>query len=559
MKILFNILERIALLVLLCLWLAPVTLSLIKHLEPSFLNGFSWVWNSTLVGQIPNKEKLDPSRETLTTAAYQQYLESSFNVTFPCRELLIRLTCEGWLRTFQQSPLNNSSIVIGKNKSLFEIPYLGEYCLRRPSRDEIEPFVINLEKIQKICAERHIGFVVVITPSKAAIHPDLIPQRWLSRYDAKPRAYEYMVSLLQKHGVHFINGHEIIASKSTDREVPFFPLGGIHLGQVGSLLIANDVIDLLNKNRTDKFQRLVTKDISISHQPKGQDSDLFDILNVIYPWHYPVEILQLETPVDLEKPKETMVCIGGSFNFNICNLLSLSGNFSEISNFFYYDLHKCTYNKGGDRITRKPVKAIDFGGEVFAADNIILEMNEAVFYSGGASHLEKFIENAFAYLAKEDVSKKPQFFSELSRQSIERGGNLLFLKSENASPLNLINFSEAEENGTWTLGKEASLFLKTSQNSEPLTMEIELAGFAGFPGCPHQSVKVYANGGLVAEWEFTAMVPEQRSFVIPAETILSDGILDLTFKISNPTSPTSINLAADGRELGVKLKAIHLK
>src|SRR5205807_1435181 len=118
------------------------------------------------------------SWKTFWNAKLQGSIGDHFDSSFAGRELLIRLTNEAYFRAFRVSPMRSASIVIGKDQSLYEAQYLEEYTHERPDKAAIEEWVDQLMQFRDLCAQRGIAFVLVITPSKAAIMPEWMPEKW---------------------------------------------------------------------------------------------------------------------------------------------------------------------------------------------------------------------------------------------------------------------------------------------------------------------------------------------------------------------------------------------
>jgi hypothetical protein len=129
-------------------------------------------------------------------------------------------------------------------------------------------------------------------------------------------------------------------------------------------------------------------------------------------------------------------------------------------------------------------------------------------------------------------------------------------------PMRQNGWGDAEPWGTWTIAPEATLrpfpIAGIAANSDIL-FEATVRGFIPKPGGV-QHVAVRANGIVVANWTLTDLQPEQEvSARIPNSAMTGSPELVLSFEISNPTSPASIGLSPDTRELGMGLIALKLK
>ncbi len=170
-----------------------------------------------------------------------------FDQSFVGREWLIRLTCEAWYRLFNGSPLKAAPLTLGKDNFIFEDFYLEEYCVTRTPRECLAPVVRDVKRLQDDCEHRGIGFVFMITPSKAAIFPEKIPRAWLQRYDSRPRGYDNFLPLLQGSRIHFVDGHALTVQAMKESSVPVFPKGGTHWNPYAAWKTSNAVIASLQR------------------------------------------------------------------------------------------------------------------------------------------------------------------------------------------------------------------------------------------------------------------------------------------------------------------------
>jgi hypothetical protein len=122
-------------------------------------------------------------------------------------------------------------------------------------------------------------------------------------------------------------------------------------------------------------------------------------------------------------------------------------------------------------------------------------------------------------------------------------------------------WGDAEPWGTWTISPVATLrpfaISNIAANSDILfeaTVRAFIPKAGGF-----QHVTVRANGIVVANWTLTDFEPVAVSARIPNTAITGRPGLELSFDISNPTSPASVGLSSDTRELGMGLVALKLK
>lgn len=362
---------------------------------------------SSLVGVEIGQTSVPFSWPAFFHARYQESLAEQFNRGFPCRSMLIRCINEIYFRLFKTCSMKQgqeSVITVGRNDTLYETAYLREYCLQRPDADQFLPLVRDIKRLQDVCERLGMGFVVVISPSKAAIFPEDIPARWLRHYDPRPRSYDLFLPLVRQQGIHCVDGHALTAEAKNRAPTPIFPKGGIHWGQYGAWVTANAVLAELHA-QGKALQPMEYSGVRISNSPRGEDEDLLHLMNMIVPWHYPVAQLSIQPAEGRPVPRPNLVIIGDSFSQMTAILFSESKQFSEIEYYFYYTGSKRSFVDGDFQVVSSPVKPLDFDREIFAADCLVLELNEQGMPD--PHHLRTFVSDALAHLPEANKPKPP--------------------------------------------------------------------------------------------------------------------------------------------------------
>jgi alginate O-acetyltransferase complex protein AlgJ len=385
------------------IFMLPLSLDLLAHLRPLSKK----LRNSLLAGVQPKYERLPFTLRSLFDAKYQGSLAERFSGDFIGRTFLIRQTNEIYYRAFNVCPMKSASLVLGRNGVVFEEAYLREYCLTRVDNNNAVPLVRDIKRLQEICGHLGIGFVLVLTPSKAAVFPDDIPARWLRRYDPRPRAYDSFVPLLRSEGIHFVDGHAITAEAKARAPAPVFPRGGTHWSQYAAWLTTNAVMASL-QSQGKPLRPIECEELKVSNRPTGEDQDIYALMNLAVPWRYPVAELKIkQTPG--QGPRPILAITGGSFVWKIAGLLNESRQFSEMDFFYYYKTMKMAFANGIGTRVAEPVQSVDFEREIFAADCLVLEINEQMLPN--PANTQNFVADALKNLP--DASKpKAQFLYE---------------------------------------------------------------------------------------------------------------------------------------------------
>jgi alginate O-acetyltransferase complex protein AlgJ len=388
----------------------PLTLTVVRKLprtsKPSRWLDRHWIGKPHLSGVIDRKPNVPLTWRSLANGEFQKRKAIQFSEMFAGRELFIRFTGELWYRLFHDTADVSHNIVFGQHDILFGKHYLLEYFLFRGDKSAFEPWVKDLRRLQDFCRSIGMGFVIVISPSKATIYPEDAPAAWLSRYVHLPRAYDHLKALFRENGIVFVDGVDLTKrEKLKGPPVPLFPKGGVHWNARAAFITANAIhARFAEQNKPIRPIELDHSDIA--YEPAGDEFDLLEILNLARPWRYPVErfTIKRRTP---PPGGLTMAAIGGSFTYPLARDFSMCGQYSDINFYFYYKMYKTREIDGHSNIVRKPSDSVDFRREIFAADCLLLELNETTGAAAPEQFLSVFLKDALAHLPDPAAPRPP--------------------------------------------------------------------------------------------------------------------------------------------------------
>ena len=375
-------------------FLLPLILTGLVKCFPEQAGGFlhPWVQNKSLNGTQLAEKSVGFSWSALAEAKYQDSLAKQFDKGFAGREALIRWTNEAYLQWFNEPSSKSSTLAVGKNRWLFEKVYLEEYFLDRIDKSVLVPFANDLAELQKKYRAKGKGFVLLLSPSKAAAYPEEAPSGWQARYNPKPRAITHMMELCKERGIAFVNGPEIARLEGVKKaKRPSFPVGGIHWMDHCSMAATNKLLETLQTQGV-KVQQIPNEIRKKNDIYRGglRDRDLVELLNIAIPWNYPTNravITELPNPA-IPRPRGCVV--GGSFTFPVLEQLRHSHQLEELYFYYYYTTQLMRYTDESYKTVAQPVPPVKFETDVFGADFIILEINEEVLVKP-VNHLRAFV------------------------------------------------------------------------------------------------------------------------------------------------------------------------
>lgn len=561
-------LDRLLFAALVFLFISPLFLSLVLAAFPQAgWTHADWLRNRTLWSLAPDT-KMPWSWKNFFSARYQSAAAADFDRAFPGRECLVRLYNEFYFRAFGQSTVRDR-FVFGRDSQIFELAYLKEFFLHRPDAEKLEAMVRDIAALQEACRRSGIAFAFVVTPSKASIYPEYAPEAWQSRLDPRPQGHDELVGLLKKHGVYFVDGAGLAREEKArgDARAPVFPKGGAHWGSTTALAASNALLKLLRGQGLPVNG--LNAQVSFSEDPyskenesdnEGIEADGWSVMNLAFPWRYPVVRCAVLPDSKNKPPKLTAVFVGGSFLYRPIHQLMDSAQFAEIDYYYYYSESLKRYVLAGKEPLVEKVESPDFGRDIFAADALVLEVNEQRI--SDPVHLRQFLKDALNNLPDPQKTKKAFSFKAWPR--IEWGRPLSFFSEAGAYAIPhsaTSGFSSLQEAYTWTDGKTAKVVCTLPDElGDDAVLRANVGAFL-CDRLPQQEVNVYVNEEKVAEWTFSEAHNSGVRIIPLPRTLLSEKgarLATLRFEIGRPMSPFDAGLSEDKRKLGIYLRDIWL-
>jgi hypothetical protein len=191
-----------------------------------------------------------------------------------------------------------------------------------------------------------------------------------------------------------------------------------------------------------------------------------------------------------------------------------------------------------------------FGSSLFSVANRI---NQQV----NGSHICGFQDGLIVCQNREKLSDSKKY------SSLIWFSDPLEFTSENKNSTKYMtgDWSTPEPEGTWTDGKNTNLHLpipNKNQNIENIYLKFMAEAFVNEKH-PNQIIDIWVDQKFITQWKYSINQNNPTRIVkIPTNLVSQDGILNLTFRIQNPMSPSVLNISDDTRSLGIKLKTVEI-
>ena len=380
-------------------WLKLRYLPLIIGASMPLISWFYLMWNTT-VGEINLSLRFRTkttiagiiadagpilSLDAVLTGTYQRWVSRSIGQLSPMFKLAV-----GWKGQIYYSLLGRvpetgaagpDSVIVGRDQQLFEMTYLKEYCGRDLAalQTASEDWAARIRRMQDFFDARGKVFLYIITPSKVAQEPQIIPDSYACPGNAKDRAEKLDLydKVLTRHGVRFVDTASDLTAAREAYGVSMFPRGGTHWNSLGSALGTQKVIAAVNAQRPVPLLATLNFTWRITYNPQGSDRDLLDIINLPHPdTHYPVPELTYQSSPGPNGCHTTSITeVGGSFLRLLNSTLEKLACPPDITDWFYWDHNHIRY--AGGRLYDLPLDADARRASLLDADVILLEENDA--------------------------------------------------------------------------------------------------------------------------------------------------------------------------------------
>jgi len=331
----------------------------------------------------------------------QGHFDDQFSKAYGGRALFVRLGNQIYYSLFDKSYMQDQSIIIGKHHQLYERWYIEDYCkIRRPMRRElVAARARQIRELQSELQSRGVPLIILITPNKASIYPEDIPEGFCESPKFSSRDYDNFMSEFAAQHVRIVDGRKVTLAAKAAAAVPLFCQGGTHWNGLGAYYTARQLTQRVGEVTRTSVGVLSLQQLTVDRNPREIDRDLAALLNLALP---PYDYLAPHVRAKKRSGSEQLgkaVFVGGSFNWALLDLLTKANVFREIDFYYYYKLALETFPVR----TTKPVDraSIDWRKDVLSAEVLILEINESNFHS---EYIPAFLSDLLQFLRKNPIA-----------------------------------------------------------------------------------------------------------------------------------------------------------
>lgn len=279
---------------------------------------------------------------------------------------------------------SNRSIVVGKRGELFTTEMLADLCSRRDEGKPVDDIARGLRRAQDIITRLGKAFVVVLSPNKAAVQPENIPDYCAG---ASPtRLYPRFISALEDTGVKFVDSEALARESARDGMPNWFGKYGQHWNAIGVFYATRAILGLLHEQIPGNFGSLKIEGMTIDDIPRGVEADTGLLSNFVFPLN--AVSPHLEMKVEGARDKLRPLIVGTSFSGGFVEGFLSSGLADKV---ILYDYFHSMFQYESVTRPRIPIEGEvteHYRSVLKEIDAVIVEVNAPALRS---SHIARFV------------------------------------------------------------------------------------------------------------------------------------------------------------------------
>lgn len=366
-----------------------------------FLFAAAWalVLSATFTGFPPdwkpagteNPSSMPPfDAATLLSGRFGEAFEGHFARIFGLRGFCIRLEHQLEWELFRTLPSpGGTPIDRGEDGWLYEHEYVRHHVRRFEMRpDEAEEFAGRMAALRDRLAERGIPLVVCLSPSKAAVYPEHLPEyaQPTAQYLRNTPARDLLAGRLRGAGVAVVDSRALFLEWKDEGPL-LFARNGTHWNAYGAQRVF-DAIVAAARAQNPAFPAVPEAAGHEDGPPLAKDRDLSALYNML---RYPYPEQTVPYPVLAENPappgrRLRILGVGDSFSFQLADAMGRTGAVESFRLLYY---NKADYRfawapgerprENRDESARLPsfdAAGFDLDEATRDCDLVIVEMND---------------------------------------------------------------------------------------------------------------------------------------------------------------------------------------
>jgi len=361
-----------------------------------------------LTGTQTKSENTGLSAKSFLNGSFQHSTVERIGKDLSLKPLLVRAENQLNYSVFGDTSKSlGTTIMPGYDSFLIEQAYVHSFNRPHPSGyEKIDEVVSSLSELRTRIKKKGLAFSIVISPSKAEVYPEKIPERFKHPYRKQRSSdYEVFIKLAAEKNLPLIDGQAFTSELKKQSDTPVFPPGGIHWSYLTACQVSRLLVQDLEEQLEKSLQLPVCDPETIREEPWGTDRDMLNLLNLAdeSPWQTPLSYPPMkESFFDQNKYHPTVLIVGDSFTWNLLHFFDKDGTFRK-RKFMYYFSTEYNFWTSPRKVGFKKNKSIrKHPGKIDPDWNKVLEDRDAIVILVNQTAINKagfgFVENLLGFL-----------------------------------------------------------------------------------------------------------------------------------------------------------------
>ncbi len=331
-----------------------------------------------------------PAVSDVITGKFQNSIETWLKQNIGFRGTFVKTDNQINFSIFNEfSRSHPRKILLGKDKQLFEEHYIDAFNKKNSQpASTLQKKADALKELQEKLAARNVKFLLLVSPSKATIYPEYLPEKYILRHAvSKKDNYQIIMPMLKQNGVNVLDGRELFLEMKKNGIPQLFPSSGSHWSLYGGYLFGTRLIVKMEQLLGRHLVHMPAKKLIPSREPMGLDKDVARLGNLLFTRSLFTEYIYPETYPGAQAGsyRPDILMLGDSFCWNIIPYLESNKVFSRLNFYYYFNTDHSFPDKKHAPIDRTRV---NWNRDVFNRDIILIEINEIALEEVGYGFLE---------------------------------------------------------------------------------------------------------------------------------------------------------------------------
>lgn len=352
-----------------------------------------FVQEKKLRGFVMPKPLQVPNLAQIVDGSFQKKAELWFLRRHGFWGHLVRLDNQLNFAVFKQiSASYKASLKLGNDGWLFQTLYLDSFngSSQHPN-GVLNARALQLKRLQDLLAERGIGFLLLISTNKIAVHPEIVPSQFYASYrEKRANTYQRMTPLLDAYKVHYFDTQKYFVELSKNSSIKYFTPSGSHWNDVGACLVSREIVSRMEDSLGKELITFSCEPLKFREKPRSTDLDLLYIANLwdnsFYNQLTPYPTTESVQPKELYRPK--VLFVGTSFVWSILRFMDYHKIY-HYSDFLYYYNRRRNYPSGSQHPLDRA--GVNWDEQIFSNNFVVIEINMASLQDAGFEFLDDAI------------------------------------------------------------------------------------------------------------------------------------------------------------------------